>query len=102
MTALRKAVYNSPAWTEEGVSVRENPSTLPASMDYLLDENGQLKDWNSLSTHDQNKFINHLTGEGDSEISQTFTELNKDSELAKLGEHNVNSDNSDHKGKSGK
>ena len=102
MKALGNAVYNSPAWTEEGVSVRENPSTLPASMDYLLDENGQLKDWNSLSTHDQNKFINHLTGEGDSEISQTFTELNKDSELAKLGEHNVNSDNSDHKGKSGK
>lgn len=102
MKALGNAMYNSPAWTEEGVSVRENPSTLPASMDYLLDENGQLKDWNSLSTHDQNNFINHLTAEGDSDIRETFTDLNKDSELAKLGEHNANSNNSDHKGKSGK
>lgn len=102
MKALGNAMYNSPAWTEEGVSVQENPNTLPASMDYLLDENGQLKSWDSLSTHDQNNFINHLIAEGDSEIRETFTDLTKDSELAKLGEHNANSDNSAHKGKSGK
>ena len=99
MKALGNAVYNSPAWTEEGVSVQENPNTLPASMDYLLDENGQLKPWDSLSSDDQNNFINHLTTEGDGEIRKTFTGLATDSKLASLGEHNVNSDQ---KSKSGK